>query len=82
MRTKLNFMANKLEPNCFPTGRPSATQILIINANGSAKRGYLREIYQTARSNKIKDFWVICVLGAYYRSILMAVFRRVIKVTG
>jgi 7-cyano-7-deazaguanine synthase in queuosine biosynthesis len=79
VRTKLNFMANGLEPNCFPTGRPSAIQVLTINAKGSAKRGMLREVYQTARAKEIKELWVICVLGAYCRSLVMAVFRRVIK---
>jgi hypothetical protein len=82
IRTKLNFMANGLEPNCFPTGRPSLIQILTINAKGSAKRGMLKEVYQTARANKISELWVPCVLVAYYGSLIAAIFRRFVKLVS
>jgi hypothetical protein len=58
IRTKLNFLAFGKEPVCFSDGRPTAWQILTINARNETQRSYLKEIYRTARANRVTDLWV------------------------
>ena len=78
IRTKLNFMANGLEPVCFSDGLPSLKDIVTINARGAVQRAYLREIISTARRNGIKERWVNFLYAGLANSLFAAIKRRFI----
>lgn len=56
IRTKLNFMANGVEPLCFDN-RPTQLEILRLTTQNAAQLAMLRELVASARKNGVKDQW-------------------------
>jgi hypothetical protein len=57
IRTKMNFLAQRIEPLCFDDPL-TVRQVLGVKAHNPVQIAYLQEILEAARRNEIHDLWV------------------------
>ena len=89
IRTKLNFMANGLEPLCFDA-RPTQLEILRLTTGNVAQLAMLKELVASARKNGVTDQWTTMLklaiaknrLALPARSLQARIFRKLRSLSG
>ncbi len=77
LRSKMNFMANRIEPGASLWPPPTLGQIVLINARHTTSLGLLQEILRTAKRNEVRAPWVAALRVAMVLSRFRIAVRHV-----